>query len=94
MDRLAKRTRIEITARILRLAAANDGLAKTRIMFGAFLSTAQVNDYLKRLFEDGLVEYVPGKRRYKTTEKGMRMLQSCERLNTMARYGMEYPPLK
>jgi predicted transcriptional regulator len=75
------------------LAAANDGLPKTRIMFGAFLSTVQVNDYLRRLFEGGLVEYVPGKRRYKTTESGMRMLQSYERLSIMARRGMVYPPI-
>lgn len=51
-------------------------------MFAAFLSTTQVNDYLRRLFEDGLVEYA-GKKRYRTTDKGMKMLQSYERLSAM-----------
>jgi predicted transcriptional regulator len=79
---LVKRSRIEITARILRLAAGQNGIPKTRIMFAAFLSTAQVNDYLRRLYEERLVEYV-GKRRYRTTDKGMKLLQSYERLNAM-----------
>jgi predicted transcriptional regulator len=52
-------------------------------MFAAFLSTSQINEYLRQLFESGLVEYVAGSRRYRTTSKGMELLESYEKLSSM-----------
>ena len=62
------RSRSEIVAIILE--AANGGTTRTRIMYKAFLSFAQLKEYLSMLLEKGLIEYEEGTRRYKTTEKG------------------------
>ena len=59
------RSRSEIVAIILE--AANGGTTRTRIMYKAFLSFAQLKEYLSMLLEKGLIEYEEGTRRYKTT---------------------------
>jgi predicted transcriptional regulator len=53
------------------LDAANGGATKTKIMYRAFLSYAQLREYLSVLIENDLLEYVEGTRTYKTTEKGL-----------------------
>ena len=73
------RSRSEIVAIILE--AANGGTTRTRIMYKAFLSFAQLKEYLSMLLEKGLIEYEEGAARYRTTEKGLRMLQMCNKIN-------------
>lgn len=53
------------------LDAANGGATKTKIMYRAFLSYAQLKEYLSVLIENDLLEYVEGTQTYKTTEKGL-----------------------
>jgi predicted transcriptional regulator len=67
------RSRTDITAQILE--AANGGVTKTKIMYKAFLSYAQLKEYLTVLVENGLLEYVEGEQIYRTTEKGNRFLK-------------------
>ena len=57
------------------LDAANGGATKTKIMFKAFLSYAQLREYLSVLIENNLLEYVEGSQTYKTTEKGLNFLK-------------------
>ena len=57
------------------LEAANGGATKTRIMYRAFLSYAQLREYLSILIENNLVEYLEGSQTYKTTEKGLNLLK-------------------
>jgi len=52
------RSRTEIVAMILE--AANGGATKTRIMYKAFLSYAQLREYLSVLIENNLLEYLEG----------------------------------
>jgi predicted transcriptional regulator len=60
----------------LLLNAANGGRAtKTKLMYSAFISFNQLREYLALLVENGLIEYEEGMRTYRTTEKGMRLLQ-------------------
>ena len=66
------RSRTEIVAMILE--AANGGATKTRIMYKAFLSYAQLREYLSVLIENNLLEYLEGSQNYKTTEKGLNIL--------------------
>ena len=73
------RSRTDITALIL--DAANGGATKTKIMYKAFLSFAQMREYLSSLLEKGLLDYVEGRAVYKTTEKGLRMLQIYNQIN-------------
>ena len=65
------RSRTEIVAMIL--DAANGGATKTKIMYKAFLSYAQLREYLSVLIENTLIEYVEGSQTYKTTEKGLNL---------------------
>ncbi|HZA06989.1 MAG TPA: winged helix-turn-helix domain-containing protein [Nitrososphaeraceae archaeon] len=67
------RSRSDITEMILE--AANGGATKTRIMYKAFLSYAQLKEYLGVLIENGLIEYEEGTQLYRTTEKGIRLLR-------------------
>ncbi|HEX2306365.1 MAG: hypothetical protein E6K94_04150 [Thaumarchaeota archaeon] len=67
------RSRTEIVAMILE--AANGGATKTRIMYKAFLSYAQLREYLSVLIENNLLEYLEGSQTYKTTEKGLNFLK-------------------
>jgi predicted transcriptional regulator len=67
------RSRTEIVSMILE--AANGGATKTRIMYKAFLSYAQLREYLSVLIENNLLEYLEGTQTYKTTEKGFNLLR-------------------
>ena len=67
------RSRTEIVAMILE--AANGGATKTKIMYKAFLSYAQLREYLSVLIENNLLEYIDGTHKFKTTEKGLNYLK-------------------
>ena len=67
------RSRTEIVSNILE--AANGGVTKTKIMYKAFLSYAQLKEYLSVLIENNLLEYLEGTQTYKTTEKGLNLLK-------------------
>ena len=67
------RSRTEIVSMILE--AANGTATKTRIMYKAFLSYAQLKEYLSVLIENALLEYIDGTHKFKTTEKGLIYLE-------------------
>lgn len=67
------RSRTEIT--VLILEAANGGATKTKIMYKSFLSYAQLKEYFTMLIENALLEYEDGTQKYRTTEKGLRLLK-------------------
>ena len=83
------RSRTEIVG--LMLEAANGGATKTKIMYKAFLSYAQLREYLSVLIENNLLEYLEGSQTYKTTEKGLNFLRMHneigELLQTSAKQG-------
>ena len=68
------RSRTDIVGSILK--ATNGGRAnKTKIMYKAFLSFAQLKEYLSDSTGKGLIEYEEGQKTYRTTAKGIRLLQ-------------------
>ena len=76
------RSRTEIVGLIL--DAANGGAAtKTKIMYKAFLSFAQLREYLTMLQDNELIEYEGGKHAYRTTEKGMKLLELYENMSEL-----------
>ena len=75
------RSRTEIVAMIL--DAANGGATKTKIMYKAFLSYAQLREYLSVLIENNLIEYIEGLQTYKTTEKGLNFLKMHNELEEL-----------
>ena len=82
MKHMKHRSRSEIIGAILE--AANGGSAtKTTIMYKAVLSYDLMKEYLLSLAEDGLIEYEQGMMTYRTTPKGMRVLQLYNSVNEM-----------
>ena len=70
---MTNRTRTEIVCNIL--DAANGGATKTKIMYAAFLSYAQLKEYLSILIDNNLIEYSNRTQTFKTTEKGLNYLK-------------------
>ncbi len=75
------RSRTDIIAMILR--AATNGATKTRIMYGAYLSYAQVKEYLSFLIEKNLITYEEGTGLYRLTESGMKLLRTYEGISDL-----------
>ena len=81
------RSRTEIVAMILE--AANGGATKTRIMYKAFLSYAQLREYLSVLIENNLLEYLEGSQTCKTTEKGLNFLKMHNEIGELLQTSMK-----
>ncbi|MGH9997772.1 MAG: winged helix-turn-helix domain-containing protein [Nitrososphaeraceae archaeon] len=77
------RSRSEIIGAILE-AANGGGATKTTIMYKAVLSYDLMKQHLIFLAENDLIEYEQGMMTYRTTEKGMRLLQLYNNMNEMA----------
>ena len=75
------RSRTDIISMILQ--AAINGATKTRIMYGAYLSYAQVKEYLSFLIEKDLIRYEEGSAIYKLTQKGVQLLHVYEDISDM-----------
>ena len=63
------------------LKVSKEEASKGRIMDKASLTVIQLKDYLFLLLENGLLCYGKGTGMYKTTEKGLRMLDVCNGIN-------------
>ncbi|MFB0514387.1 MAG: winged helix-turn-helix domain-containing protein [Candidatus Bathyarchaeia archaeon] len=89
IDSRRRRGRLSIMAEFLDVA--REGVLKTRIMYQANLSFAQLNDYLTLLIDWNLLEAVKTSDRtiYKTTEKGLRFLQSYREIMELLAKGKE-----
>jgi predicted transcriptional regulator len=77
------RDRTEIIALILTSASRMNGVLKTKIMYEAFLSFSQLEEYIGLLLRNGLLEHDRLKKTYKTTEKGLRPLEIYNSLHEM-----------
>ncbi|MFL6321397.1 MAG: winged helix-turn-helix domain-containing protein [Nitrososphaeraceae archaeon] len=75
------RSRTDIFGLILE--AANGGATKTRIMYKAFLSYAQLKEYLGVLLQNEVLEYEDETQLIRTTEKGIRLLQMYNQFDEM-----------
>ena len=75
------RSRTDIVSQILE--AANGGTTKTKIMYGAYLSYAQLKEYLSVLVENGLIEYQKTEQKYRTTQKGLQFVKSYDQIGQM-----------
>jgi predicted transcriptional regulator len=71
------RSRTELASNILE--AANGGATKTKIMYKAFLSYAQLKEYLAMLIENNLLSREGDI--YRTTSKGIGFLQTTRQLS-------------
>jgi predicted transcriptional regulator len=76
------RSRLAIASNILKVARAGNA-TKTRLMYGSFLSFAQINEYLTFLLANALVTKDEETRIYALTEKGTRFLHIYDDLTTL-----------
>jgi predicted transcriptional regulator len=76
------RSRIDIISQILGIA--NGGNAtKSKILYKALLSYAQMKEYLTVLTKTDLLSYDVHTHTFKTTEKGLRFLDIYSQMDTM-----------
>src|ERR671913_1194035 len=77
--RMKYRSRTELTSNILE--AANGGATKTKIMYKAFLSYAQLKEYLAMLIQNGLMAHDIEGEMYRTTSNGIKFLETSRQLS-------------
>jgi len=79
-----RRDKLYIIAEILEIA--QEGILKTQLMYRANLSFSQVNDYLRFMLKNGLLEKSKGhKEIYRPTKKGLSFLQSYHEITGLLR---------
>ena len=86
------RSRTDIVAQILEVANDNSSCNgessranKTKIMYGAYLSYAQLKEYLGVMLESGLLEQDPANNQfYRTTQKGWQFLKLYNSIGQLA----------
>jgi predicted transcriptional regulator len=76
------RSRTELASSILE--AANGGATKTKIMYKAFLSYAQLKEYLNFLSANGLIDYEAPTQTFRTSEKGHRFLKLYSQMDDLS----------
>ena len=84
------RHRTEIIAQILEVvndgsnsSNGGEGVTRTKIMYKAFLSYAQLKEYLAILTHNGLLSFDDSTQTFKTTEKGLKFLKAYGQLDQL-----------
>ncbi|MFL6508588.1 MAG: winged helix-turn-helix domain-containing protein [Nitrososphaeraceae archaeon] len=77
---MRQRSRTDIIGDILDAANGPSGLKKTKMMYKAFLSYAQLKEYLPVLTENRLLHFDEDAQTFKTTEKGLKFLNTYYRI--------------
>ena len=79
---MKNRSKIEVFGRVL--AVANGpGVTKTQIMYRAFLSFTQMKEILTTMTERGLLDFDRTTQTFKTTPKGLKVVQAYTELNEL-----------
>ena len=81
------RSRTDITKEIL--DAANGGTTKTKIMYKAYLSYAQLQEYLGMLIENGLIRQNSPEMTFITTAKGVHYLKVYDQMSEISNHFRE-----
>jgi predicted transcriptional regulator len=79
---LKYRNRFEIASSILGVALGGNA-TKRKLMYGSFLSFAQISEYLEFLVANGLIMADKDTQVYALTEKGMRFIHVYEDLSKL-----------
>ena len=76
------RSRDDIIRMILDAAnGSGGGIAKTKLMYQAYLGHDRMKEYQTVLTESGLLNYDVYTRKFKTTEKGLRFLDTYNQMS-------------
>ena len=85
------RSRNDIIIEILDAANGGGGATKTKIMYQAFLSYAQLKENLTELTETGFLNYDVATRQFKTTEKGQQYLDTFNQISDVMKAQQQDP---
>jgi|SRR5918994_3214132 predicted transcriptional regulator len=90
------RDRISIIRDILEVAKVENGITKTAIMYNANLSHDQMKNYVRVITENNFLYYDSQTQRFKTTEKGLMVIEAYKRIEDMvkAQQVLPTPPLQ
>jgi predicted transcriptional regulator len=86
------RSRFAIASNILNVARAGNA-TKTRLMYGSFLSFAQINEYLTFLMTNALIMRNEESHIYSLTDKGVHFLRIYEELSKLVPIDEAIPAL-
>ncbi len=90
---MKNRSRVDIIGSILR--TSEEGVSKTRITYGTYLSYTQLNEYLDFMMGRGLIQSEEQTRRYTTTIKGKTLLNLWDGIGSMLDApGPQGPPVE
>jgi predicted transcriptional regulator len=70
------------------ITSREEGITKTQLMYKSFMSYIQLVEYLTVLRRSGLIEYSPSTSTYKTTTRGLRLLEVTKEINKLVTYKM------
>jgi predicted transcriptional regulator len=79
---LKYRSRGEIVSNILRVVASGKA-TKTRLMYGAYLSYTQIEEYMGYVLQQGLISQISDTNLYQLTEKGMQYLNLSDEMSQL-----------
>ncbi|MGC1132949.1 MAG: winged helix-turn-helix domain-containing protein [Nitrososphaeraceae archaeon] len=79
---LKHRSRLEIISSILEVTNGNR-VKRTEIQYKTYLSNNLLTEYLVQLLQCDLIEYIEGERAFKTTPKGMQVLQTYNKMDEL-----------
>jgi predicted transcriptional regulator len=79
---LKHRSRTEIIASILEVTNGKKA-RRTEVKFKTYLSYRHLTEYLLQLIQCDLIEYIEGERTFKTTPKGMQVLQTYNKMEEL-----------
>ena len=82
---MRNRDRMNIISRILEAVngSGGDGVPTTRIMYNAFVSHAQLKQYLSYLADNGMLHYDSECQKFKITEKGLEFVRIYTEIHEM-----------
>ncbi len=75
---------------ILSSAIEPDGVTKMQIMYQSYLSFAHLLDYLAIMKKDGYLQFDNETERYRTTDKGLTLLEVCESITSLVGEAHDY----
>jgi predicted transcriptional regulator len=82
---MKNRDRMEIISKILQATNGRVGATKTRIMYIAFITHAQMKEYLFILADNGMVKYDSLSQTFKTTRKGLSFLKTYNEIDRLTK---------
>jgi predicted transcriptional regulator len=90
---MRNRDRMEIISRILEAVNGGGGATRTRIMYHAFVSHAQMKEYLSYLADNGMLYYDLESQKFKITEKGLEFVRIYTEIDEMIKIPPAPSPL-